>query len=420
MAGAIASSAAETAPARRRQGSRDDAAATYRIEKYRAAAVGILETAGSTFLLLVAVRAFQAGATEKALIAAGGNIGMLVTPLMVLLVERLRWPVSRGAAALAVIGAIAFAVPALVPALPLYVLGSIVAMACANGMIPLMTQIYQDNYAPRERGRFYSRAMIIRVGAAAIFAELGGRLLTENIELFRWLLAVFALCFVFSAFWLMRIPSRPLTDLGTRNPLRGLRYVRDDRLFRNTLIVWMLMGFANLMMMPLRVEYLANPRYGLSLSAQEIALMTSIIPGLVRLVLSPVWGWLFDRMNFFVLRMTVNLAFGVGIVAFYTGNSVPGLIVGSLVFGVAFSGGDLAWSLWVTKFAPAHRVADYMSVHTFFTGLRGVIAPLLAFQLVNSLPIETLGVICFVIIVGATAMLLPEIRYGNPKQEEEE
>ena len=387
---------------------------TYRIEKYRAAAVGILETAGSTFLLLVAVRAFEAGATEKALIAAGGNIGMLSAPLMVVLVERLRWPASRGAALLALIGAISFAVPALAPALPLYVLGSVIAMACANGMIPLMTQIYQDNYHQRERGRFYSRAMIIRVAAAAIFAELAGRLLTDNIDLFRWLLVVFALCFAFSAFWLARIPSCPLTDLGSRNPLRGLKYVRDDRLFRNTLIMWMLMGFANLMMMPLRVEYLANPRYGLVLSAQEIALMTTIIPSLVRLVLSPVWGWLFDRMNFFVLRITVNMAFGVGIIAFFTGASLPGLIIGSVVFGVAFSGGDLAWSLWVTRFAPASRVADYMSVHTFFTGLRGVVAPLLAFQLVSRLPIETLGIICFVIIAGATALLLPEIRYGKP------
>ncbi|MCS7060533.1 MAG: MFS transporter [Anaerolineae bacterium] len=386
---------------------------TYRIEKFRAAAVGILETAGSTFLLLIAVRAFEAGATEKALIAAGGNIGLLITPLTVVIVERLRWPASRGAAALALLGAVAFVLPALAPVLPLYVLGSVIGMTCANGMIPLVTQIYQDNYASDERGRFYSRATIIRVAAAALFAEGAGRLLTENIALFRWLLVVFGVCFAFSAFWLARIPSRPLADLGSRNPLRGLKYVRDDRLFRNTLIVWMLMGFANLMMMPLRVEYLANPRYGLSLNAQSIALMTSIIPSLVRLVLSPVWGWLFDRMNFFVLRITVNMAFAIGIVAFFTGSSLPGLIAGSLVFGVAFSGGDVAWSLWVTKFAPPSRVADYMSVHTFFTGLRGVVAPLLAFQLVSTLPIEALGLICFAMITAASALLLPEVRHGN-------
>ncbi len=393
------------------------AATTYRAEKSRAAFTGIIETAGSTFLLLIAVKAFEAGATEKALIAAGGNIGMLIAPLVVQGVERLRWPATRGAAAFALIGAAAFLLTALFPILPVFVAGSVVAMACANGMIPLMTQVYQDNYGPRERGRYFSRATIIRVAASAVFAELAGRMLTADIAQFGLVLLVFSAAFVMSAFWLARVPSRPLTVLGSSNPFRGMVYLRDDRVFRTTLIVWMLMGFANLMMMPLRVEYLANPVYGLTLNAQQIALLTSIIPSLVRLVLSPAWGWLFDRMNFFVLRMTINLAFGVGILAFFTGTSAVGLVAGAIVFGVAVSGGDLAWSLWVTKFAPPHRVADYMSVHTFFTGVRGVLAPLLAFQLVSRMPIETLGAISFAIIVVATALLLPEARRSQPAAE---
>lgn len=387
---------------------------TYRLEKWRATATGIVETGGSTFLLLVAVKEFQAGATDKALIAAGANIGMLITPLVVLLIERLRWRASAGAAVIAGLGGVAFVVSAAFPVIGVYVAGCVVAMACANALIPLMTQVYQDNYAPGERGRFFSRATIIRVGASALFAELAGRLLDRNMDLFRLVLAVFSICFFFSAACLARIPSRPLAVLDSSNPFRGLRYLRDDQTFRTTMIVWMLMGFANLMMTPLRVEYLANPRYGLALDAQQVALLTSVIPSLVRLVLSPVWGWLFDRMNFFVLRMTVNLAFGLGILAFFSGSSAAGLISGAVVFGVALSGGDLAWSLWVTKFAPPHRVADYMAVHTFFTGVRGVAAPMVAFQLVSVLPIESMGTLCVIVIVIATAMLLPEARRHRP------
>jgi hypothetical protein len=208
---------------------------------------------------------------------------------------------------------------------------------------------------------------------------------------------------------LRRIPSRPLTVLDSRNPMRGLRYLRDDRVFRTTMIVWMLMGFANMMMMPLRIEYLANPVYGLALTPQEIALLVAIIPALVRLVLTPAWGWLFDRMNFFVLRITINLAFAVSIFAFFTGDSWVGLVLGSIVFGIAISGGDVAWSLWVTKFAPPHLVADYMSVHTFFTGVRGVMAPLLAFQLIAVVSVATMGLICTSLIVIASMLLLPEL-----------
>lgn len=66
-------------------------------------------------------------------------------------------------------------------------------------------------------------------------------------------------------------------------------------------------------------------------------------------------------------------------------DSLGGLALGAVIFGVANAGGDVAWSLWVTKFAPPERVADYMSVHTFFTGVRGVAAPLIAFHLVGTM-----------------------------------
>ena len=47
---------------------------TFRWERWRAVTAGILESAGSTFLLLIAVRWFEAGATAKALIAASLNL----------------------------------------------------------------------------------------------------------------------------------------------------------------------------------------------------------------------------------------------------------------------------------------------------------------------------------------------------------
>ena len=76
------------------------------------------------------------------------------------------------------------------------------------------------------------------------------------------LLVVFAAAFAFAAFCLARVPSRPLTALGGTHPFRALRYARSDRVFRQTLISWMFLGFATLMVGPLRVEYLANPTHG--------------------------------------------------------------------------------------------------------------------------------------------------------------
>ena len=167
----------------------------------------------------------------------------------------------------------------------------------------------------------------------------------------------------------------------------------------------MLLGFGTLMMLPLRTEYLANPHYGIRLSEFEIALFVSILPNVARLGSTHIWGRLFDSMNFFSLRIILNLSFLTGIVSFFVSDAPPMLALSALIIGFSTSGGDVAWTLWVTKFAPADRVADYMAVHTFFTGIRGLLAPMTAFALLGILDIQTLSLISAALILMASALL---------------
>jgi len=336
-------------------------------------------------------------------------------------VEALGWPTARAAARLALAGAGCFLVMGAAPVLPVYVVGSMLAMTCAAAAIPLVTQIYQENYPAQERGRLFSRAIMIRIGMTALFSEVAGRALTGHIDQFRWLLLVFALAFGFTGFCYSRIPSRPLSVTGGKHPFRALRYVGSDRLFRHTLICWMLMGLGNLMMYPLRVEYLANPKYdvtlyGAHLDVGMIALLTGVIPNVARLLTTHFWGWLFDRANFFALRAVLNLGFALGILTFFTSDSLTGLVWGAVVFGISNGGGDVAWSLWVTKFAPPDRVADYMSVHTFFTGVRGLAAPFLGFYLVGLWSMATVGWISCGLIVVSALLLFTEVKFDKPRQ----
>ena len=397
---------------------RSHTAITYRYERWRAVPAGVIEAAGTVFLLLIAVRHYQTGPLAKAMIAGGGSVGLILSPWVVSWVAAAGWPVAKAAARLAGLGALSLVVMAMVPILPVFVAGSVLAMASSSAAIPLLTQIYQENYPERERGRRFARTMMIRIATAALFSDLAGRALSGNLDQFRWLLGIFAAAFAFTAFCLGRCPSRPLTVSGGTHPFRALRYARDDRVFRQTLIAWMFLGFALLMMAPLRVEYLANARYGVRwhgelLTAGTIALLTGVIPNIARLVVNPLWGWLFDHMNFFVLRLTLNLGFALGILSFFVSGSVAGLVAGAVFFGIANGGADVAWGLWVTKFAPPERVADYMAVHTFFTGVRGVVAPVVAFYLVAGLPLNVLGWISVGLIAVGSAVLVPEIKFGK-------
>ena len=396
-------------------------ALTFRYEKWRALSSGILETAGTTFLLLIAVRYFHAQATAKAVVASGGSLGLLLSPWAVSMVEARGWPTSRAASRLALVGAASFFLMALVPILPVFAVGSVLAMTTAGAAIPLVTQIYQENYPAAGRGRLFSRTIMIRIGMTALFAQVAGQALTGHIGKFQWLLVVFGTAFTFTSFCFSRIPSRPLNVSGGTHPFRSLRFAQTDRLFRHTLICWMLMGFGNLMMFPLRVEYLANPKYGVSLYGQLldvglIALLTGVIPNVARLLTSHLWGWIFDHANFFALRGILNLGFALGIVTFFTSDSLTGLVLGAVVFGISNGGGDVAWSLWVTKFAPADRVADYMSVHTFFTGVRGLLAPFIGFYLVGISSMETVGWVSCGMIVISALMLFSEVNFDKPRQ----
>jgi hypothetical protein len=383
---------------------------TFRYEAFRAGATGVLETASGTFLLLIAVRWFEAGAFSKGCVAAGSGLGYVLAPVLVTAVEAARTPVSRAAAHLALVGATALALAALVPHVAVFVAGSMIGIAAAGAMHPLLTQIYQDNYPARSRGRFFSRTMVIRIASAAAFSAGAGSLLASDLGYFRAVLLVFAASLAFSSWCLRRIPSTGLHVSGGRHPFRALRHVRDDPVFRTTLIAWMFMGFANLMMLPLRVEYLANPAYALTLPADTIALLTGVVPNLARLIMSPIWGWFFDRANFFVLRIALNIGFAIGVASFFASDTMAGFLFAAVVHGVSSAGGDLAWSLWVTKLAPAERVAEYMSVHTFFTGVRGLLAPMLGFYLVAHWSITAMGFLAAGFILMASAILVPEAR----------
>jgi hypothetical protein len=399
--------------------SADRARLTFRLDAGRMFCGGIIESAANTFLLLIAMQHFAAGAVAKSLVAGAGSVGLLLSPVAITLVQRWRWNTTLGVARFLALGAACCVLMAVVPKLWLYVPACLIAMTLSSAIIPLMTETYHHNYPAEARGKLYARAYMLRIGGAMLFAWVGGWFLDWRPNYFPVVLLCVGSAFAGAAWCARRIPSGPLHDHGAAHPLHALRFVREDRVFRQTLIVWMFMGFANLMMLPMRVEYLGNPRHGLAKSAAEIAFLTGVVPNLARLVMNPVWGWLFDRMNFFALRTTLNCGFALGILAFFTSDTTTGLIVGAIIYGISNAGGDVAWGLWVTKFAPPGRVADYMGVHTFLTGVRGIAAPFVAFQMVQHFSLSALGWFSAGLIIVATLLLLPEIGRDKAKRKGE-
>lgn len=381
---------------------------TFRLDCIRAAGAGVIDTAASTFVLLVAVKAFGAPAAFKSLVASATSGGLILAPLVVWFAAKHRIASSKIVAGFLTAAALGFGLAAAVPSLWMYTLGSAFALLCVITPAPFVTQIYQDNYRPGTRGRLYSRSSLVRILVALGFGWLGGEVLDAHVDRYPLLFVFFGLCLAGSALAMRRVRAQPLAHNPERVWWAGFRFIRTDTLFRTTLVCWMLMGFAALMMAPLRVEYLGNPEHGYSLTAGEIAWYLVVLPSFARLVVTPLWGGLFDRMSFFWLRISVNLFTLAGIFALFLMPLQPGLLLSAVAYGIAAAGGEIAWSLWVTKFAPAQHVADYMAVHTFLTGLRGIAAPIVAFWAIGHISIPTLAVVSVTMILMACIVLVPE------------
>ncbi|MCB1094348.1 MAG: MFS transporter, partial [Verrucomicrobiae bacterium] len=286
-------------------------------------------------------------------------------------------------------------------------------MVAFGGQTPLVTALYRYNYPANKRGQLFGKVGIARGIWSVAFGWAGGALMEANPGHYQLLMFAFAGMAFLSGIFLFKMPSPPAAaadTLGRRNPMQALRWVKHDRLFRSLLIAWMWAGMVVLSLASLTVEFLANPRYGWNFPSGKIAVLTIVVPVIFRLVTTFFWGFAFDKVNFFILRIVLNMVFGLSLLAFFVGKSEAFLWIGMALRGVAMGGGNIAWNLWVTKLAPAERVSEYMSVHTFLTGVRGVIGPPLAFWLITIVPVNTMAWIGFGILLIASSLILPHVR----------
>jgi Major Facilitator Superfamily len=356
----------------------------YRYDRVRGAMAGLIEAGWLSFTMIVVIRHFDAPPLLKALLNAAGSIGLLLTPLSTQLASRGGFRPVRVCAVLWASVSLLLGLLAWVDTLAWFASLFFLGALCLAQQSPMNIQIYSQNYAPGERGRWLSKVAVLASLSGGIFGWVGGRLLDLDLgRNYPVLYLIMSAGAAVAAWAYTRIPSDPLPSGAAMHPFQHLALARTDRLFGQMLAGWMMLGFANLMTLPIRVEYLANPDYGIHASNQTIALVLVMLPLLVRLCTTRWWGRVFDRVGLVRMRNWLNLLFLLGIGCFFLSHQIWIIALGAALHGFAQSGGDIIWQLWVTKLAPPDRVSHYMSVHTLNTGLRGVIAPFFGYWLLR-------------------------------------
>jgi hypothetical protein len=388
---------------------------TYKCDLWRGGFEGVLSSGAQTFCLFIAIRYFNAEKITKALIAAAPFMGMVLSMALLHYASTTKWGKSTWGALPSVITAICLLVAAWAKSLNLFATFIIIAYICRSALLPFITDIYGDNYPADRRGAFFSKPLLLSVGVAALSGFIGSSILEKNIEYYPIIFIFLGFCAFFKSIAIYSMPSKQIDQSPHENPFGNMKYIWKDRSFGYVLLTWFIMGFANLWTLPLRVDYITSPEWGIEGSAVFVAIIITVIPETLRMLLIPFWAKLFDKMNFVILRMILNLAFGAGVLLFFITSNPWIICAGSGLIGVAFAGGSIAWSLWVTKYAPPGKTGAYMSVHVSLTGIRGTLGPIIGYWVVGLIGARNIGIVSCAMMLVATLMLIPEIKYGKQK-----
>jgi MFS family permease len=379
----------------------------YRWDRLRGLGVGLAETTWQVFALLVAIRVFSADDSLKQFIPAGAGIGLLLTPVTLALASRTQWTLARLISVLWVGVALAIAGMVVAPGVGVFIACILIMQVLASQTMPFLTSLYSRNYRVHERGSKLSTTFVLGSSLSIGFGFLGGKLLDWRVEFYPVIFLLGLAGALIAAFACSRMPSTKANELQTRDILHSLSIAWKDKLFAIILSAWMLMGLGNLMLIPLRVEYLANPAYGVNATNAQISILLVSIVLTFRVLSTKIWGWFFDRINVMTLRVVLNMVFMISIACFFFTRNFILMSIGCALLGVAFGGGGIMWTLYVTKIAPPDRVVHYMSVHGFLTGLRMTAAPFIGYTVIQLSHPATAAWIAMLLISVSTLIFLP-------------
>ncbi len=343
---------------------------------------GVADSLYTTFALLAAIRYFEASGAIKSILVASAFIGLFFTPLTQIMAARTGWKVNRVAACWYGLCGILLFTAAWQSSLALFVTAAALAFFIRAQAVPLITHIYVQNYERNTRGRRFSTTLMVMSICSVTVGLAGGKLMDIDTANYRLLFIAGGLAGAGGFLALWKIPSNPLDTHHAGKLWTNLSLIWQHQVFGWVLFGWMLMGISNLMTMPLRVEYLAQEAYGLNYSNFEIGIVTVSIPVIMRVLSIKIWGMLFDRFALLKLRIVANMIFLFSIILFFTSRNLVLIIVASTLFGIAQGAGGVMWNLWVTKLAPPEKTSAYMSIHTGLTGVRGSLAPFIAYTII--------------------------------------
>lgn len=272
----------------------------------------------------------------------------------------------------------------------------LVARVCMAGVFTLRPTVWRANYERKARTRATGKFSTIQVMVVACVALLIAAGCDASQGWFRAMLlgacvagaagvAAYSRIRVRGHGRLVRAEREGLEDRPSFNPASLWRVLKGDRHYAAFMGAMFIIGTGNIMLTAPLTLTLAEQFH---LGAMASMVVTSTLPLLVIPFAIPFWTRLLSRrhvVRFRVLHSWVFVASQSVVLLAAVLNRLELMYIAAMFQGVAFAGGSLAWNLGHLDFAPAHRASHYMGVHVTLNGVRGLLAPIVAVTIYESL-----------------------------------
>lgn len=373
---------------------------------------GSLQPVLQTIGMLILVECFRASTTEKTILAVTQSSGLIFSMLVIMTFSRKNIGKNKIIFGMTLCSSIAILLAALSPNLPLYIISIVCSYILSFSQVPLYTEIYSQ-YDKEQRAKKFLTTLIANLVGTLLFSYLYSVLMKE-VSSQQFVLVFTAFFLLLSAFFSLKLPSQPVQSKELTFKV-FLKVMKEDKLFTYICFLWYLLGVGNLWIFPYRTNYLYEEQYGYQYSAETILILLVVTPSICRFLIAPFFAKLFDKINFIVLRMILNMFFIIYVAMLFFGDQYWMHLSGMIAFGVAFAGGEITWNLWTTRFAPKEKVSIYMSIHAALTGTRGVLSPIFGLWALENMGPSFCATISIGLIAASSLMLLPIIKWGKSR-----
>jgi hypothetical protein len=379
---------------------------TFRLDCFRFVFQGFIDVEFKTYVLIMAIRVFNLSSKDKGLFSAATYLGQVMAPLVLKFFTKI-YPLKNNRA----IGVLLFlvtlnvAIAAWTDHGMTFLLCVTLARIFYKLTLPFVTDIYNHNYPKIRRGQIIGLLFTISALSGVGLSYFIGKMLDYSLDNYRLILLLAAMSALICGCIFFKMPNGHVLSKESAPSFRSnLSLLFDDKLFLLILGLWSLMSIAFQMIFPLRIEYVANARYGINLSNADITTLTATIPALTRIFSCFFWGKIFDTQNFAVMKILVNCCYLISIPMFFFTKSFLALAFSSIILGLGYTGHLTAWQLWVMKITPsAEKLGAYVSINMIIMGLRDTLSAGLGYYLLDlSVSLHTICIIATILVAIST------------------